>query len=243
MQTARKAFTLLSKKLSLAPKTTDLFKQQLVFTTPPIPEEQDDEPMDVETPVPAPTTKTANPQTRPFSPPVIPPNFQNKNPYSQSRAQGRDKRKEDSNSNASSVDGKTLVLIPNWNIPVNDGTIRILLRWKTTSDVVSLALSQKSNQQSTTIHSLLKDLFSDDDDGLLYRWKDDGMESTELPLEGHVYVVALFAIGTFVFGWYLAENGEILQYSPESSRSLQFGPAQVSAWLSISLEPRCPGWD
>jgi hypothetical protein len=38
------------KKISIALKTTDLFKQQLAFTTPPIPEELDDEPMDVETP-------------------------------------------------------------------------------------------------------------------------------------------------------------------------------------------------
>ena len=175
IQTVRKASSL-SKKLSIAPKTTDIFKQQLAFTTPPIPEEQDEEPMEVETPVPAPTTKIAKPPTRFFSTPVTQLNPQTNNPYSKPRAQDRDERKEDSNSNASSVDGKKSALIPNLNIPVNDGTIRISLRWKTTSDIVSLALSQKSNQLYTAIHSLLKDLFSDDD-GLLYRWKDDGMEN------------------------------------------------------------------
>jgi hypothetical protein len=48
MQTARKASSL-SKKLSFAPKTTNFFKQQLASTTPPIPEEQDDDPMAIET--------------------------------------------------------------------------------------------------------------------------------------------------------------------------------------------------
>ena len=66
-------------------------------------------------------------------------------------------------------------LIPNLNIPINDGTIRISLRWKTNAEVVSLALSQKSNSLSAEIYSLLNDIFRDED-GLLYKWTDDGTE-------------------------------------------------------------------
>jgi hypothetical protein len=63
---------------------------------------------------------------------------------------------EDSNSPASSVDGKMSALIPNLNIPVNDSTTRISLRWKMTSEVVSLALSQnKLTQMTTAIHPLI----------------------------------------------------------------------------------------
>jgi hypothetical protein len=168
-QTARKASSLL-KKLSLALKTIDPFKQQLAFTTPTIPEEPDEEPMEVKTPGPALTTQTVKaPIQHPSPPPVPQPTFQNIKPHSQPRAQVREEKKEDSNSTALSVDGKMSALIPNLNIPVNDGTIRISLRWKTTPDVISFAVSQKSTQLSTAIHSLLNDLFHDDD-GLLYRW-------------------------------------------------------------------------
>jgi hypothetical protein len=132
--------------------------------------------MEVETPAPVLPTKNMNPTTRHLSPqPALQPNPQI-NPYSQPRAREREERKNVSNSPASSVEGKASALIPNLNIPVNDGTIRISLRWKTTTDIVSLALSQKSPQLSTAIHSLLNDLFHDED-GLLYRWKDEGMEN------------------------------------------------------------------
>lgn len=68
------------------------------------------------------------------------------------------------------------------------------------------------------------------------------MSITDTPLSGHVYTVAHFAIGTSSFGSYSAEKGETLQYSPESLRSFQFGPAQiVSAWLSISFMAILPG--
>lgn len=68
------------------------------------------------------------------------------------------------------------------------------------------------------------------------------MSITDTPRSGHVYTVAHFAIGTSCFGSYSAEKGETLQYSPESSRSFQFGPAQiVSAWLSISFMAILPG--
>ncbi len=84
--------------------------------------------------------------------------------------------KNESNSLASSADGKISALTPNLNIPVNDGTIRISLRWKTTKSTVSLAISQNSTQLSAAIYLLLIDIFNDDD-GLLYLWKDEGMEN------------------------------------------------------------------
>jgi hypothetical protein len=161
--------------MSLLPKTTDRFKQQLAFTTPPIPEEQDDEPMEVEIYVLAPTTNDVNSLTRPSIPPPLP----QQNPPSNTqqhppRANEQEEHKADSNSFASSADGKMSALIPNLNIPVNDGTIRILLRWKTTADAVSL--SHNSTKLSAAIHLLLNDIFHDED-GLLYRWADEGMEN------------------------------------------------------------------
>jgi hypothetical protein len=164
------------KKTSIALKTTDLFKQQLAFTTPPIPEEQDDEPMEVDPPIPAKIAPTANSpiSLQPNKPSQNKPKLQINDPPSTSRTHEHS-RKEDSNSSTSSTDGKMSALIPNSNVPINDGTIRISLRWKTNSEVVSLALSQKSNELSAEIHSLLNDIFRDED-GLLYRWTDEGTE-------------------------------------------------------------------
>jgi hypothetical protein len=65
-------------------------------------------------------------------------------------------------------------LIPNLNVPVNDGTIRITLRWKTTVEVSRL--SKSSSQMNASIHKLLNKIFSDDD-GLLYKWNDEGLEN------------------------------------------------------------------
>jgi hypothetical protein len=174
-QTARKA-SLASKKTSIVLKTTDLFKQQLAFTTPPIPEEQDDEPMEVDPPLPVKIVPTVNPliMLQPNKLSQNKPNLQTNNPLPTSRKHEHE-RKEDSNSFSSSTEGKMSALIPNSNVPINDGTIRISLRWKTNSEVVSLALSQKSNALSAEIHSLLNDVFRDED-GLLYRWTDEGTE-------------------------------------------------------------------
>jgi hypothetical protein len=71
-------------------------------------------------------------------------------------------------------DGKMSALIPNLNVPVNDGTIRVILRWKTPVEVSRL--SQNSSQMNTSIYELLNELFSDED-GLLYKWEDEGMEN------------------------------------------------------------------
>ncbi|KAI2504474.1 hypothetical protein MHU86_9973 [Fragilaria crotonensis] len=185
------------EKTSIVLKTTDLFKQQLAFTTPPIPEEQDDEPMEVDPPFPAKIVPPANPPItlQPNKPPQNKPNLQTNNPLPTSRKHEHE-RKEDSNSFSSSTDGKMSALIPNSNVPINDGTIRISLRWKTNSEVVSLALSQKSNALSAEIHSLLNDVFRDED-GLLYRWTDEGTEhcnsiSKMTPEEVRSYICPLF---------------------------------------------------
>ncbi|KAI2501622.1 hypothetical protein MHU86_12820 [Fragilaria crotonensis] len=98
------------------------------------------------------------------------------NPPSQSHSHGHEDKNKESNSTTSSADGKMSALIPNSNIPINDGTLRISLRWKTTADVVSLAISQQSQKLSDTIHLLLNDIFRDED-GLLYLWKDEGTEN------------------------------------------------------------------
>ena len=93
-QIARKTSTG-SKKMSIALKTTDLFKQQLAFTTPPIPEELDDEPMDVETPgIQTQTLQTPTPtsHTTPL-PPVFKPHSQTSNPPSKSHPHGQEEKK------------------------------------------------------------------------------------------------------------------------------------------------------
>jgi hypothetical protein len=134
------------KTMSIALKTTDLFKQQLAFTTPPIPEELDDEPMDVEmSGVPGQILQTPIPKSHitPL-PPVTKLHTQINNPPPKSHPLGHEEKNKELNSTTSSADGKMSALIPNSNIPIKDGTIRISLRWKTTADVVSLALSQQS---------------------------------------------------------------------------------------------------
>jgi hypothetical protein len=73
-----------------------------------------------------------------------------------------------------SSDGKVSAIIPNLNVPVNDGTYRITIRWKTKMAPMSTA-SQTSSLPSS-IYSLLNDLFSDDD-GFLYHWGTEGLES------------------------------------------------------------------
>ena len=83
----------------------------------------------------------------------------------------QDKRNDDI-SRASS-DGKRSALIPNLNVPVNDGTYRVTLRWKT--DIETLTASRNETTLATSIHSLLNDIFNDND-GSLYQWQYDGLE-------------------------------------------------------------------
>ncbi|KAI2500342.1 hypothetical protein MHU86_14150 [Fragilaria crotonensis] len=83
-------------------------------------------------------------------------------------------RKEHEDLSDESIDGKMSALIPNLNVPVNDGTMRVILRWKTTVEVSRL--SQSSSQMTATIYGLLNELFTDED-GLLYKWSDEGLEN------------------------------------------------------------------
>jgi hypothetical protein len=91
--------------------------------------------------------------------------------------------------------------IPNLNEPVNDETLRITLRWKTTVEVSRL--SQSSSQMTASIYKLFNKLFSDDDDllfklfsnddDLLFKWDDDGMEnfnsiSKMTPAEARLFI-------------------------------------------------------
>jgi hypothetical protein len=67
--------------------------------------------------------------------------------------------------------------IQNLNVPVNDCTMRLSIRWKTTFEISRMA--QDSAQLNVAIHGMLKDIFSDED-GLLYRWEDEGLETSIL---------------------------------------------------------------
>ena len=72
-----------------------------------------------------------------------------------------------------SSDGKRSALIPNSNVPVNDGTYRVTLRWKTDTD--TLIASRNDTTLANSIQILLNELFTDDD-GSLYQWQSDGLE-------------------------------------------------------------------
>ncbi|KAI2501731.1 hypothetical protein MHU86_12737 [Fragilaria crotonensis] len=72
-----------------------------------------------------------------------------------------------------SSDGKVSAIIPNTNVPVNDGTYRVTIRWSTRIDTSST--SRQTEALTNSIYSLLNDLFSDDD-GLLYHWGTEGLE-------------------------------------------------------------------
>jgi hypothetical protein len=96
----------------------------------------------------------------------------------------------DNNSTGASSDGKVSALIPNLNVPVNDGTMRITLRWHTKVEVSRL--SKNSSQMTASIYDLLTELFNDED-GLLYKWDDEGMEhfnsiSTMSPAEVRSFI-------------------------------------------------------
>ncbi|KAI2501871.1 hypothetical protein MHU86_12563 [Fragilaria crotonensis] len=86
------------------------------------------------------------------------------------------KQTAEDNSTASS-DGKISAIIPNTNVPVNDGTYRITIGWKTKIDPTNN--SRQAASLSKSIYDFLNDLFSDDD-GLLYHWGTEGLERYNL---------------------------------------------------------------
>ena len=79
----------------------------------------------------------------------------------------------DTVSKASSFD-KQSVLIPILNVPMNDGTNRLTLRWKTSID--TRTLSSKSPQMNEETYSLISKLFTDED-GHLYQWGTAGVDN------------------------------------------------------------------
>ena len=70
-------------------------------------------------------------------------------------------------------DGKQSVLIPNLNVPVCDGTYRVTLRWKTSININRISKQQEDLKDE--IYEILDDLF-DDDDGMLYKWQQEGTD-------------------------------------------------------------------
>ncbi|KAI2490282.1 hypothetical protein MHU86_24303 [Fragilaria crotonensis] len=77
------------------------------------------------------------------------------------------------NLSQASSQGKMSALIPNLNVPLNDGTHRITIRWKTTIEFNNSA--QQADVLNRHIYDLLNELFSDDD-GLLYKWGRDDLD-------------------------------------------------------------------
>lgn len=79
---------------------------------------------------------------------------------------------QEAESHVSSV-GKRSALIPNLNVPLNDGTHRITIRWKTKTEINNSA--QRAADLTRQIYELLNELFCDDD-GLLYKWGRDDLD-------------------------------------------------------------------
>ena len=105
-------------------------------------------------------------------------------------------RSKATDSNSIASDSKMSALIPNLNIPVNDGTMRVTLRWTTTFEVARL--SQDSTQMIDAIYAMLNDIFTDDD-GMLYRWEEEHLEnfnsiSQMTPAETRSFIAPSFSI-------------------------------------------------
>ena len=83
----------------------------------------------------------------------------------------RGQKRSNSDLHSKASDGKQSVLIPDLNVPVCDGTYRVTLRWKTSID--TNRLSRQTQEIKEDIYNLLNDIF-DDDDGLLYKWQQEG---------------------------------------------------------------------
>ena len=80
---------------------------------------------------------------------------------------------EADNVSKASTTGKQSVLIPTLNVPMNDGTNRITIRWKAIIDASKV--SSQSSKMNLEVYNLLNELFSDDD-GHLYQWGTNGID-------------------------------------------------------------------
>ncbi|KAI2497763.1 hypothetical protein MHU86_16758 [Fragilaria crotonensis] len=79
---------------------------------------------------------------------------------------------KDTASHASSI-GKISALIPNLNVPLNDGTHRITIRCKVKFELNNSP--EHADEINRHVYYLLNELFSDDD-GLLYKWGRDDLD-------------------------------------------------------------------
>ncbi len=79
-----------------------------------------------------------------------------------------------SKSFASSKDGKQSALVPNNNIPLNDGTHRVTFRMKMSFDTKHI--DKQSADTTQTIYNFLKTILPEDD-GMLYNWHSEGLEN------------------------------------------------------------------
>jgi hypothetical protein len=84
--------------------------------------------------------------------------------------------KNDTISKTSPV-SKQSAIIPNLNVPMNDGTHRVTIRMKTTSDTTDMEKT-KTEIQNTTLE-LLSALFSEED-GYIYRWSRDELKDPKV---------------------------------------------------------------
>ena len=71
----------------------------------------------------------------------------------------------------------TEVIPPHPNIPTNDGTYRITVRWTAPSGDVREFENDK-NRLNEALHTLMTTLFQDSD-GVFYRWESEDMEETK----------------------------------------------------------------
>ena len=83
------------------------------------------------------------------------------------------KRTKDDVSATSSTDGKMSALLPDSNVPVCDGTKRVIFRWKVPINLSRI--SSQSTEIQKEIHALINEFFTDDD-GFIYDWNDEGVD-------------------------------------------------------------------
>ena len=83
------------------------------------------------------------------------------------------KRTKDDVSATSSTDGKMSALLPDSNVPVCDGTKRVIFRWKVPINLSRI--SSQSTEIQKEIHALISEFFTDDD-GFIYDWNDEGVD-------------------------------------------------------------------
>jgi hypothetical protein len=86
---------------------------------------------------------------------------------------GQKRTHQDEVSEASSTDGKLSALIPASNIPVCDGTKRVVFRWKLPTELSRI--SMQSTEIQKEIHTVLNE-FICDEDGSIYDWNQESVD-------------------------------------------------------------------